>query len=74
MAKDVDFQALRRRAANLTAADLITAGTRLGWTLNTKKGKGSHVALEKGGRTITVPMHQNKRTYQEIIGDLERFS
>jgi predicted RNA binding protein YcfA (HicA-like mRNA interferase family) len=44
------------RMAQIAAARMIRALVRLGWVRD--RQKGSHVVLTKGGRSVTVPLHQ----------------
>ena len=72
MSRDVDLRALRRRLGSLKARELRAAALTLGWL--ERPGKGSHIVLQKGGRSIVLPVHPNKHTYRSVLDDLERWS
>ena len=74
MARTVDLDALRRRLGNLRARDLRAAALALGWTERSGRGKGSHIVLQRKGRTLVIPMHPNKHTYRSVLDDMERWS
>lgn len=74
MARTVDLDALRRRLGNLTARDLRAAALALGWAERARRGKGSHIVLQRNGRTLVIPMHPNKHTYRSVLDDMERWS
>ena len=67
-----DFDALRRRVANLQQRDLVTLARRLGWLVDEGGGKGSHYKASKRGRTVVIPQKPKKGTYLAILRDLER--
>ena len=66
-----DADALRRlraRRGNLTQADLVRAAEAHGWRVEPGRGKGSHTLMAKPGhRALTIPVHRNKWTDQEIL-------
>ena len=71
MSERVDFLALRSRAGNLRAEDLVKAAENLGWTL--ARVKGSHHLMTKPGvPTLVISQHANRRTYLSVIKVLER--
>ena len=74
MARTVDLDALRRRLGNLRARDLRAAALALGWVERRGRGKGSHIVLQRDGRTLVIPMHPNKHTYRSVLNDMERWS
>ena len=74
MARTVDLDALRRRLGNLRARDLRAAALALGWTERPGRGKGSHIVLQRKGRTLVIPLHPNKHTYRSVLDDMERWS
>ena len=74
MARTVDLDALRRRLGNLTARDLRAAALAMGWAERPGRGKGSHIVLQRNGRTLVIPMHPNKHTYRSVLDDMERWS
>ncbi len=74
MARTVDLDALRRRLGNLTARDLRAAALAMGWAERARRGKGSHIVLQRNGRTLVIPMHPNKHTYRSVLDDMERWS
>ncbi len=69
---EVDFQALRRRVGSLTQRELLTVAAQLGWELDSKRGKGSHVVIRKGRARMTVPRKPAGGTMRRIIDALER--
>ena len=69
---EVDFPRLRRQAGSLTQRDLIAVGRRLGWEVDTRHGKGSHVVLKNGGARTTVPQQPKRGTALAILKALER--
>ena len=74
MARTVDLDALRRRLGNLTVRDLRAAALAMGWAERARRGKGSHIVLQRNGRTLVIPMHPNKHTYRSVLDDMERWS
>ncbi len=74
MARTVDLDALRRRLGNLRARDLRAAALALGWEERRGRGKGSHIVLQRNGRTLVIPVHPNKHTYRSVLNDMERWS
>ena len=72
MADGVDFEQLRRRAPNAIQRELIAVATRLGWEVEPRRGKGSHVAVRKAGLTITIPHRPKPGTVRSILKILEQ--
>ena len=70
MAKGLDFAALRARAANTTAKELIAVAQLTGWTFKRTKG-GHHQLTKPGRRTLTVPEDLTAGTARGIIATLE---
>ncbi len=70
----IDFERLRRRAGNLTGAELVRLARELGWReLPARRGKGSHHALRMAGvrRTLIIPAHLRRRVALNVLRDLE---
>ncbi len=59
---EIDFGLLRRRVSGLTQRELVGLAVRLGWEHESRRGKGSHEVVRKGGRTLTIPQHRSKGT------------
>ena len=67
------FDQLQHGLANLTQRDIVRAARAVGWTVSTKRGKGSHaLATKPGRRAVTIPAHRNTGTDREILKDLEK--
>jgi hypothetical protein len=64
-----DFRTRRRSA---TPEVVVTLCNTLGYTIDTKRGKGSHaVALRRGAPTITIPKVLGVRIATNILTTLE---
>ncbi len=72
MARDVDFPRLRQQAGNLRQRDLIRIAQQLGWMLDQRRGKGSHLSVRKAGQSITIPYQPKPGTVRGILKMLER--
>ena len=67
------FDQLQRSLANLAQRDIVRAARAAGWTVSTKRGKGSHaLATKPGQRAVTIPAHRNTGTDREILKHLEK--
>ncbi|MEZ4503198.1 MAG: type II toxin-antitoxin system HicA family toxin [Dehalococcoidia bacterium] len=63
---------LRRGAGSLTQRDLVRYAESLGWTIDRRRGKGSHIAATMSGRrTVTIPVKPARRTALAILSQLE---
>jgi HicA toxin of bacterial toxin-antitoxin, len=72
MSESVD--ALRRRAGNVSADDLIACALALGWRYVGVGGRGHHKLAKTGRRPLAIPNHQRRRrgTVLGILGELGR--
>ena len=54
----------------MSGRDVVKRLQREGWAVD--RQRGSHVMLEKDGRTVAVPVHGNRDLGKGLIADLER--
>ena len=75
MARTVDLDALRRRPWQSAGRGISAPPPSpwAGWNAG-GRGKGSHIVLQRNGRTLVIPVHPNKHTYRSVLNDMERWS